>query len=153
MTRQYRATLLGLLAVTTLVIAPAFADPICDRLAPIKQRRDSALQSINAIVLAAKGKQIDPMVFCARAAPLGPADRDMLDWLTKNKEWCQVPDDVIAQFGETRKKDADMTTRACSVAAKLKVMKEQAAKAAQNNAASGGVGGAPAEQSLPAGPL
>jgi hypothetical protein len=73
----------------------------------------------------------------------------MLAYMTKNKDWCQIPDDAIAQLKISHAKSVAFGGKACTVAAQIKKMKSQAAQAAQQ----AGPGGAPAEQPLPAGPL
>jgi hypothetical protein len=128
------------------VAAPAFADQSCgDDLQKLAQKREAALQSINAMVLAAKGKQLDPTVFCTRSAPLNQAETAMLAYMEKNKDWCQIPDGPIEQLKAAHAKSVAFSTKACSVAAQMKKMKEQAAQ--------GGGGGEPPVQPLPAGPL
>jgi len=123
--------------------APALADQSCgDDLQKLAQKREAALQSINALVAAAHGKQLDPAAFCARSAPLGPAETSMLAYMEKNKDWCQIPDAAIEQLKAAHAKSVAFAAKACNVAAQMKKMKEQAAQ-----------GGGPQVQPLPAGPL
>jgi len=137
-----RALLVGGIGVA----APAVADQSCgDDLQKLAQKREAALQSINGLVAAAHGKQLDPNVFCARSAPLGQAETTMIAYMEKNKDWCQIPDSVIEQLKAAHAKSVGFAAKACSVAAQMKKMKEQAAQ--------GGGGGGPQVQPLPAGPL
>jgi hypothetical protein len=123
--------------------APAFADQNCgDDLQKLAQRREAALQAINGMVAAAHGKQLDPAAFCARSAPLGQAETAMLAYMVKNKDWCQVPDAVIEQLKAAHAKSVSFASKACTVAAQMKKMKEQAAQ-----------GATPQAQPLPTGPL
>ena len=79
--------------------APALADQSCgDDLQKLSQRREAALQSINGLVAAAHGKQLDATAFCAHSAPLGQAETAMLAYMEKNKDWCQIPDAAIEQL-------------------------------------------------------
>ena len=127
------------------VAVPAFADQSCgDDLQKLAQRREAALSGINGLVAAAHGKQLDPAIFCARSAPLGQAETAMLAYMLKNKDWCQIPDAVIEQLKAAHAKSVGFASKACSVAAQMKKMKEQAAQ---------GGGGGPQAQPLPAGPL
>jgi len=138
-------TLRGLLLSSLFMLAiggaaPAWAQQSCgDDLQKLQQKRQAALQGINDMVAAAKGKQLDPAAFCARSQPLSA-------YMEKNKDWCQIPDDVIGQLKATHAKSVGFSTKACTVAAQMKKMKEQAAQG-------GGAGGAPQAQPLPAGPL
>jgi len=126
------------------VAAPAFADQSCgDDLQKLAQKREAALQGINGLVAAAHGKQLDPTVFCTRSAPLNQAETAMIAYMEKNKDWCQIPDAPIEQLKAAHAKSVAFSTKACSVAAQMKKMKEQAAQG----------GGEPQAQPLPAGPL
>ena len=66
------------------------------------------------------------------------AEDAMLAYMTKNKDWCQIPDDAINQLKETHAKSVAFGGKACTVAAQMEKMKKQAAQAAQQ----GGIGGA-----------
>jgi hypothetical protein len=141
--------LLSALGALLLTSGAAFAaDDCAGSLQALAGRREAALKGINEIVAAAHGKKLDPDVFCARSRPLSVAEDAMLAYMVKNKDWCQIPDDAIAQLKASHAKTVAFGGKACSVAAQLKKMKSQAAE----QAAQGG-GGAPAEQPLPAGPL
>ena len=122
--------------------APAIADQSCgDDLQKLAQRREAALQAINGLVAAARGKQLDAAVFCTRSAPLNQAETAMLAYMVKNKDWCQIPDGAIEQLKAAHAKSVGFSNKACTVAAQMKKMKEQAAQ------------GAPQAQPLPTGPL
>jgi hypothetical protein len=73
----------------------------------------------------------------------------MLAYMVKNKDWCQIPDDAIANLKASHARSAAFGAKACTVAAQMKKMKDQAAQAAQQ----GQAGGAPQVQPLPTGPL
>jgi len=122
---------------------PALADCGQD-LQKLAQVRNAELEKINAFAKAAKGKPLDPEQFCVRSVPLLHAEQAIIDYMIKNKEWCSIPDDTISNLKASHVKNAGFNAKACSVAAKIKKMKEEAAQ--------GGGGGAPA-QPLPAGPL
>lgn len=135
-----------ILAVAFGAVAPAFAQQDCGGdLQKLAEKRQAALTSINSLVAAAHGKQLDPSIFCARSQPLNAAETAMLAYMEKNKDWCQVPDDAIEQLKATHAKSVSFAAKACNVAAQMKKMKEQAAQ-------QGAAGAAPA-QPLPAGPL
>ena len=50
--------------------------------------------------------------------------------MEKNKDWCSFPDEAISQLKEHHAKNAGFNAKACTVAAKMKKMKEQAAQGA-----------------------
>jgi hypothetical protein len=139
------------LALGLLVgVAPALADNDCaGDLQKLAARREAAMKGINELVAAAKGKKLDPEAFCVRSRPLNGAEEAMLAYMTKNKDWCQIPDDAIANLKASHAKSVEFGGKACTVAAQIEKMKKQAAAQAQQQQA----GGAPQEQPLPAGPL
>jgi hypothetical protein len=124
--------------------APALADQSCgDDLQRLAKNREAALAGINGVVVAARGKQLDPALFCSKSGPLNQAEGAMLAYMEKNKDWCQIPDEAIEQLKAAHVKTISFSNKACTVAAQMKKMKEQAAQG----------GGAPQAQALPAGPL
>ena len=132
-------------------VAPALADGDCaSDLQKLAARREAALKGINELVAAAKGKKLDPEVFCLRSRPLNGAEEAMLAYMTKNKDWCQIPDDAIANLKASHAKSVEFGGKACNVAAQVEKMKKQAAQAQQQQQQAGG---APQVQPLPAGPL
>ena len=140
------------LAALIATAAPAFAAQDCATdLAGLAGRREAALKNINALVAASHGKKLDPEAFCARSGPLNSAEEAMIAYMTKNKDWCQIPDDAIAQLRASHAKSAAFGGKACSVAAQIRTMKAQAAKQQAQAAQNGG--GAPQVQPLPTGPL
>ncbi len=123
--------------------APSYAQQSCgEDLQKLAQRREAELAIINGMVKAAHGKQLDPAVFCAKSAGLNAAETAMIAYMDKNKDWCQIPDEAIAQLKANHAKSVAFSGRACAVAAQMKKVKEQQAQ-----------GGAPQAQPLPTGPL
>jgi len=123
--------------------APSYAQQNCgDDLQKLAQQREAQLALINYLVKSAHGKQLDPAVFCAKSAGLNAAENAMIAYMSKNKDWCQVPDEALAQLKANHVKSAAFSARACAVAAQMKKVKEQQAQ-----------GGAPQVQPLPTGPL
>ena len=139
-------------AALLLTAAPAYAAQDCaSDLQALAGRREAALKSINDLVASAHGKKLDPDAFCARSGPLNAAENAMIAYMVKNKDWCQIPDDAIAQLRASHAKSSAFGGKACSVAAQIRTMKAQAAKQQAQAAQNGG--GAPQVQPLPSGPL
>src|SRR3569833_1002525 len=137
-------------ALGVLIAGPALATGDCATdLQKLAARREAAMQGITEIVAAAKGKQLAPEALCARSRPHTSAEEAMLAYMVKNKDWCQIPDDAIANFKASHSKSVAFGGKACAVAAQIEKMKKQAAQAQQQQQA----GGAPQVQPLPAGPL
>ena len=144
--RVRRVAAIGLAIGAICASATALAQSCGEDLQKLAQKREAAMQGINAVVAAAHGKPLDPAVVCTKAAPLISVESAMIGYMEKNKDWCQVPDEAIAQLKGAHVKTMSFSTKACTVAQKFKKMQEQAAKG-------GGAGGPPQAQPLPTGPL
>jgi hypothetical protein len=106
-------------------------------------RRMAQIQVLNNIGKAGKGK-MDPNSACPAAKKLVGIESEMLGYMSKNKEWCAIPDNVIDNFKQAGAKTKTFANQACSAAAKMKQMQHE-------QAANGGGLGAPPK--LPSGPL
>jgi hypothetical protein len=123
----------------TALVAPARAD--CNEdMGKIMQRREGLIQELNASAKATQGK-LDPTTACPRLRTLAGMEKDLLAYMTKNKEWCAIPDNAIENATAGHAKTAQTATQACNIAAQMKKAQEQQAN--------GGAG----PQKLPAGPL
>ncbi len=122
--------------------APALAQSCSDDLQKLGQRREAEMATLNDLVKAAKGKQLDPTVFCGKSSGLITAENAMIAYMEKNKDWCGIPDEAIDNLKANHAKSTSFAARACKVAGELKKMKEQQAN-----------GGGPQAQPLPTGPL
>ena len=134
--------LFGLTAGSLTLTATSFAQQSCgDDLKRLSEKREAELNKVNGLVHAAKGKPIDPAVFCSQSAGLNTAENALIAYMEKNKDWCGVPDEVLAALKTNHVKSVAFSTKACSVAAQMKKRQEA------------GASGAPQAQPLPAGPL
>jgi hypothetical protein len=106
----------------------------------IMQRRETLIQELNASAKATKGK-LDPTSACPRLRKLAVMENELLAYMTKNKEWCAIPDSAIENATAGHAKTAQTATQACNIAEQIKKAQEQQAN--------GGAG----PQKLPAGPL
>jgi len=109
----------------------------------LMKKRMSMMEQLNANAKANKGK-LDPVAGCAKLKSLAVADREILAYFTKNKEWCAIPDDAIANIQADMQKTGTVANQACTIAEKMK-------KAQEQQAAGGGLGAQ--AQKLPTGPL
>ena len=139
------------LTLSGFFAAPALAQSCNDDIQKLTGAREAQLKVINGLVAAARGKQIDPAVFCARSGGLNAADNALLSYLVKNKDWCQVPDNMINGLKASHAQSVGYTGKACTVAAQIRTLKARAAEQAKNGG--GGGGGGPQAQALPTGPL
>jgi len=137
-----KAVALALALAAAAWAAPALAQSCTDDLQKLAHRREAEMATINTIIKAAKGKQLDPTVFCAKSGGLIAVENAMIAYMEKNKDWCGIPDDVIGGLKANHVKSTAFAAKACKVAGELKKAKQQAAD-----------GGGPQAQPLPAGPL
>ena len=134
------------LGASLLCAAPASASQDCGAdMNRLREQREVAMGGLNKLVAGAKGKQLDAASFCERSRPLVAAENAWIAYMEKNKDWCQIPDDIIKSLKDVHAKNASFGAKACGVAAQMKKMKEQAA--------AGAAAGAPQAQPLPTGPL
>jgi hypothetical protein len=140
-----RHRLYGLAAAISAAIATssgsAYADCGSD-MQKLAQDRNTQLQIVNDFAKSFHGKPMDPQAFCIKSAGLVRAETALIAYMEKNKDWCSFPDEAISQLKEHHAKNAQFNAKACSVAAQMKKMKEQAAQ-----------GAGPQAQPLPSGPL
>ena len=129
------------LTLAAAVAGPAWADCGQD-MQRLALARNGELEKVNAFAKAAHGKPLDPEAFCVKSAGLIKAESAIIAYMEKNKDWCSFPDEAINNLKASHEKNAGFNAKACTVAAKIKKMKEQAAQ-----------GGGPQVQPLPAGPL
>ncbi len=126
---------------------PALAQQNCgEDIQKLAQKREAELARINGMVQGSKGKKLDPAVFCSQSSGLNSVENALIAYMTKNKDWCSIPDDAINNLKAAHAKSASFSAKACSVAAQVRKMKEQQASGSANNSA-------PQAQPLPAGPL
>jgi hypothetical protein len=133
--------LLGLMAGCVGLSATARADSCPEDLKRLTERWQGEMAKLNAMVAAAKGKPMDPQVFCNQSRPFVAADNALIAYMEKNKDWCGVPDEVITARKADHVKSVAMSSKACTVAAQMKKQQEA------------GGNGAPQAQALPTGPL
>ena len=112
----------------------------------LSQKRQAVIDQLNHLAKGPKG-QLDAEASCPKLRLLAASERELLGYLTKNKDWCAVPDEAIANINTSLGKSSAIATQACNVAIQMKKAQQQAANG-------GGTGaGGPPPQKLPTGPL
>jgi hypothetical protein len=142
--KYIRARLLAFGAAALMIAAPAAHAQSCNEdIAAFGQKRNAAIQKLNAISKSHGGK-LDPIEACPALRNLKAVEGEMAAYLTKNKDWCNIPDDFLNNFNSGTSRTAGMANQACALAAKVKQMQQN-----------GGLGAAaaPPPVKLPAGPL
>lgn len=113
----------------------------------LMKRRDGVIAQLNHMT-SGKKKQLDPIAACPKFRSLAAILGDTVAYFEKNKEWCNIPDQVIEQAKGQRAGFTKTAGQACGIAAKIEKMKKMQAKQAQEGGPLG-----PQRQRLPGGPL
>ena len=138
---HFRSHLLAAFAVAGFFMsAPASAQSsACQDGQKILQERQGLIQQVNKLTEGGKKKQIDPRAACSIFTKLVANGNAGEKWMTENKDWCQIPDQVVENFGQDHKRAQDFKGQACGAAAKMAEMEKRAKQQAQQ-AQKGGMG-------------
>ena len=95
----------------------------------------------------AHGGKIDPVAACPQLKALAAAQGAMVSYMQKNKDWCSLPDDLVAGSVKAQGQISGFAVKACGMVAKIKQMQAQQAQMAAQQAAQ------VPQLKLPTGPL
>jgi hypothetical protein len=133
-------------AVTALIpfvgCGAAYATDCNQDIGALTKKRQDVLDQLNKLAQGGK-KQLDPVAACPKLRALVAVEHELLAYLTKNKDWCAVPDEAFQNISASTGKSGKVANQACTVAAKMKKAQEQQASGALNVP----------QPKLPAGPL
>lgn len=105
----------------TLSATPGYAAGECNAdIAALMKKRQGIIDSLNKEAKASPKGQLDPTAACGKLRSLAGAERELLAYFVKNKDWCMVPDNAITSLTEGSKKTAGMAANACRVAEQVK---------------------------------
>jgi hypothetical protein len=127
------AGLLGFVPPTPAVAAECNQD-----IGVLMKKRQGIIDQLNKLAKASPKGQLDPVASCPKLRILATAEQELAAYLTKNKDWCMVPDSAVTNIQASSKHTKAIAAKACQVAEQIK--KGQAANAA-------------AAPKLPTGPL
>jgi hypothetical protein len=120
----------------------ALASDCNEDIAALTKKRQNIIDQLNHLAQGGK-KQLDPIASCPKLRALVAAERELVAYLKKNKDWCAVPDEALQNISLSSEKTGKIANQACTVAAQIKKAQEQQASGALNGP----------QQKLPAGPL
>jgi hypothetical protein len=122
-----------------LAAAPAIAQStVCQEGQKLMSERQSLTEQLNKS--AGKDKKLDPKIACSAFGKLGTNSEAIIKWMETNKDWCQIPDQAVANFKNEHTKIKELRGQACKVAAQVNQMEKQAREGA-NNPFGGGLTG------------
>ena len=133
-------------AVTALIpfvgCGTAYATDCNQDIGALTKKRQDILDQLNKLAQGGK-KQLEPVAACPKLRALVAVEHELVAYLTKNKDWCAVPDEAFQNISASTSKSGKVANQACTVAAKMKKAQEQQASGALNVP----------QPKLPAGPL
>jgi hypothetical protein len=136
----------AVLAVTALIpfvgCGTAYATDCNQDIGALSKKRQGIIDQLNQLAQGGK-KQLDPVASCPKLRALVAVEHELLAYLTKNKDWCSVPDEAFQNITASTGKSGKVADQACKVAAQMKKAQEQQASGALNVP----------QPKLPAGPL
>ena len=149
-TPSLRSFALSLLAVGALAgtAAPAAAQ-VCQEGSKFIQERQAIVQQLNKA--GGKDRKLDPRMACGTFGKLLANGEQSLKWLETNKDWCQIPDQVVENLQQEHNKVKEIRGQACQAAAKLTQMEKQARQQQQGGNPFGG--GLTGQYKIPQGAL
>ena len=134
-------------AVTALIpfvgCGTAYATDCNQDIGALTKKRQDIIDQLNQLATKGGKKQLDPVASCPKLRALVAVEHELVTYLTKNKEWCAVPDEAFQNISASTGKSGKVADQACKIAAQMKKAQEQQAKGALNVP----------QQKLPAGPL
>ncbi len=138
-----KAAVFGALALCLAAGGTARAADCNADIAALSKKRQDIIDSLNQLAKGSKNHQLDPVAACPKLKSLVGTERELAAYLTKNKDWCNIPDDAIGNITASADKSNSVAGQACKIAAQMKKAQEQQATG----------GGLPQGQKLPTGPL
>ena len=138
-----RKAVFAIMASAPFVICGTANAADCNQdIGSLTKKRQGIIDQLNQLAQGGN-KQLDPIASCPKLRALVSVERDLVSYLTKNKDWCGVPDEAFQNISASSGKSTKVAEQACKVAAQMKKAQEQQASGALN---------AP-QTKLPAGPL
>jgi hypothetical protein len=149
-----RTALFAGLAAAGLIVsaAPALAQVSgCAQGQKYLQTHQTLSEKLNN--LKDKNNKIDPVAACGLLSKLDNNADSMLKWMNTNKDWCQVPDQLIQNLKEGQTNLAKAKGQACKVAAQVREMQKKAKQQAQQQKGNPFGGGLTGDYKIPQGAL
>jgi hypothetical protein len=128
------------------MFAPVAAHADCNvDIGVLMKKRLGDITALNQITKTHAGK-LDATLACPRLRSLAAVEGQVVAYMTKNKDWCNIPDDIVSKMTASRTRTTGIAAKACDFAVKIKKMQAQQAQAAQQQQQQQAL-------KLPAGPL
>ena len=119
-------------------LSPATAGDCNQDIGDLTKQRQAIIEQLNKVAKASPKGQLDPTASCPKLRNLAVVEQKLAAYLTKNKDWCMVPDAAVTNIETSAKHTRTIAGQACKVAEQIK---------------KGQQAGASAGPKLPTGPL
>src|ERR1700730_18799583 len=90
-----------------VVCGAAYATDCIQDIGALTKKRQGIIDQLNQLAQGGK-KQLDPIASCPKLRALVAAERELVAYLAKNKDWCVVPDEALPNLtlvaGQTGKR-------------------------------------------------
>ncbi len=122
---------LGAAAVLAALLSPGLARADCNE--DFGKLMSKRMSQINALNVNSKknGGKLDPAAACPELRTLASTEGELVSYIQKNKDWCNIPDDLLQKMTDSRAKTSGFAAKACTFAVKLKQQQQQATQQAQ----------------------
>jgi len=145
----------GSLTTSNAAFAQAASSSCQADFAKIAAKRQVSIDQINKMTKRLGGK-LDPVGACPLFRNLTATQGQLVTYVNANKNWCNIPDEVVTNAAAERAKFAGVAAKACNVAAQVVRQKKMQSQQAQGGGAqnpNGNAFNAPEKLRLPSGPL
>ncbi len=115
-------------AVLSLAIGAAGAAKAGDcnvDIGGLSQKRQAFIDKLNVLAKASKGK-LDPVASCPVLKGLVSSEGALIKYLDANKNWCNVPDETVANLKAADAKSQTFAAQACKIATMAAEQRKQA---------------------------
>lgn len=121
-----RASAIGLVAALSIfafglaAAVPSRAAECNADIGALMKKRQDIIEHLQNLAKSSPKGQLDPAVSCPVLRTLAVAEHDLSAYLTKNKDWCMVPDNAIQNIDSSAKRTQTIAGKACQVAEQIK---------------------------------
>jgi hypothetical protein len=125
------------------------SNPGCEKLVTLLTSRREMMGKINET--AKEKKKLDAQMACGLFTKLSANGNETVKWMNTNKDWCGVPDQLIANLKTDNEKVSNFRGQACKAAAQIEEMKKNGGQPGQGGLLGGN--GLSGEMKIPSGAL
>lgn len=100
--------------------SPAGAAECNQDIGALMKKRQGIIDELSKLAKSAPKGQLDPIASCPKLRSLAVVEQDLAAYLSKNKDWCMVPDTAVSNIEASAKRTQAIAGKACKVAEQIK---------------------------------